>query len=88
MSVIAACLYRDGQRVDALSIDAPLPRQPSGSEFYWIGLCEPSDVELEAVQRNFGLHPLAIEDAHKAHQLPKLDVYGDQLFIVARTVFP
>ena len=88
MSVIAACFYRDGQRVSAVSIDDPLPRQPSGSEFYWIGLCEPTDTELESLQRNFGLHPLAIEDAHKAHQLPKLDVYGDQLFIVARTVFP
>ena len=51
----------------------------------WIGLLEPSDDVLRLVQRQFGLHDLAIEDAHKAHQRPKMEQYGDGLFIVART---
>ena len=54
------------------------------SEFVWIGLFEPSEAELRQLQENYDLHPLAIEDALVAHQLPKLDIYGDQLFVVAR----
>jgi magnesium transporter len=51
----------------------------------WIGLLEPSEDLLQRVQAQFGLHPLAIEDAGKAHQRPKIEQYGDALFIVART---
>src|SRR3712207_5490162 len=40
---------------------------------------------LKIVQREFGLHDLAIEDAHRAHQRPKLELYGDSLFVVLRT---
>jgi hypothetical protein len=40
--------------------------------------------ELEQLEKNYGLHPLAIEDALKANQLPKVDVYGDQLFVMTR----
>ncbi|MET0369752.1 MAG: magnesium/cobalt transporter CorA [Sphingobium sp.] len=84
MSVIAASLYREGQPVESLSIDVPPPAM-DGSEFVWIGLHEPSAEELSAVQRSYGLHPLAVEDALKAHQLPKVEVFGNQLFVVART---
>ena len=51
----------------------------------WIGLLEPSDAELRVVQQQFGLNDLAIEDAAEAHQRPKLQRYGDSLFVVART---
>ena len=51
----------------------------------WIGLYEPSPDLLERVQKQFNLHPLAIEDAGKPHQQPKIEQYGDALFIVART---
>ena len=51
----------------------------------WIGLKEPSAELLERVQAQLDLHPLAIEDAAKAHQYPKLERYGDAFFIVART---
>lgn len=85
MSVVAAYHYRDGKRVRDISIDEPSPCGGDDSEFVWIGLLEPSDDELTALQEKFGLHPLAVEDALKAHQIPKVDVYGDQLFVVART---
>jgi Mg2+ and Co2+ transporter CorA len=55
------------------------------SEFVWIGLFEPSERELEQLEKNYGLHPLAIEDALKANQMPKVDIYGDQLFVMTRT---
>ena len=57
---------------------------PSG-HVVWIGLHEPSLELLRLFQAEFGLHPLAIEDALKAHQRPKLEQYGDALFVVART---
>jgi magnesium transporter len=51
----------------------------------WIGLHEPGLDLLRKVQAQFGLHELAIEDALKAHQRPKLEQYGEALFVVART---
>ena len=62
---------------DALAID-------DGS-FVWIGLYEPDDTILEKLQEEFCLHDLAIEDAHNAHQRPKVEAYGNSLFIVAGT---
>jgi len=54
-------------------------------EFDWIGLADPSAEEMELARTQFGLHPLAVEDALNANQMPKVDLYGHQLFIVART---
>lgn len=62
---------------DALAVD-------DGS-FAWIGLYEPAETILEKLQEEFGLHDLAIEDAQKAHQRPKVEAYGNSLFIVAST---
>ena len=84
MSVVAAHLYRDGKNVKAVSLDEPIDCKGK-SEFVWIGLLEPSKRELEQLENNYGLHSLAIEDALKANQMPKVDVYGDQLFVIART---
>ncbi len=53
--------------------------------FDWIGLADPSAEEMELVRTQFGLHPLAVEDALNPTQMPKIEVYGQQLFIVART---
>jgi magnesium transporter len=86
MSVIAAYLYRHGHKVEAVSLDQPVHCAKDRSEFIWIGLYEPTEAELRTLQERFGLHPLAVEDAlAKGHQIPKVDVYGDQLFVVART---
>lgn len=85
MSVVAAYLYRDGRQIRPVAIDELSPCSGSSSEFVWIGLVEPSEDELRTLHTQFGLHPLAVEDALKAHQLPKVDIYGDQLFVVART---
>jgi len=50
----------------------------------WIGLYRPLETEIRSVAREFGLHHLAVEDAIKAHQRPKLERYGDVLFAVLR----
>src|SRR6187200_351117 len=85
MSVVAAFLYRDGRQVRPISIDEPTPCTDKKSEFVWMGLLEPTEGELRTLAQQYGLHPLAVEDALKAHQLPKVDVFGDQLFVVVRT---
>jgi magnesium transporter len=85
MTVVAAYLYRHGQRVREVSIDERVDCAPDKSEFVWIGVADPSVDEMQTLAATYGLHPLAVEDAIKANQLPKVDVYGDQLFVVART---
>jgi magnesium transporter len=85
MAVVAAYLYRHGKRVREVSIDERIECAGDKSEFVWIGIANPTPEELHTLQERYDLHPLAVEDALKADQLPKVDVYGDQLFVVART---
>ena len=87
MSVIAANLYRNGKSVGPVSLDRPVACATDRSEFVWIGLFEPTEPELRQLQESYGLHPLAVEDALAAQQLPKVDIYDDQLFVVARTAY-
>ena len=87
MSVVAAYLYRAGHRVEEVHLDRPMPHMVGHGEFVWIGLLEPTEDELRTLQQNFALHPLAVEDALQPHEMPKLDIYGDQLFLTMRTAF-
>ena len=59
---------------------------PLESRFVWVGLMEPTHEEFETIAHEFGLHPLAVEDAVKAHQRPKLEHYGPNWFMVLKTV--
>lgn len=85
MSVVAAFVYRNGERVREVSLDGAQALKLGEGEFVWIGLVEPDAQEMAALQARFGLHPLAVEDALKAHQSPKVEAYGDQLFVATRT---
>lgn len=85
MTVVAAYQYRDGKRVGPVSTETDGPICLPDKEFVWIGVADPTDEELDRLQQHFGLHPLAVEDALMAHQLPKVDVYGEQLFVATRT---
>jgi len=83
--IVNCAVYTDGHRaadVDVRDLQDAL-RQQEG--FIWIGLHEPDEDILREVQLQFELHDLAIEDAHRAHQRPKLERYGDSLFVVLRT---
>jgi magnesium transporter len=85
MSVIAARLYRDGHFAAEIDIAKPIPHVEKPGDFIWIGLHEPDDGALKRIQDHFGLHPLAVEDALDSKHLPKMEPYGDHLFLVART---
>jgi magnesium transporter len=83
--VVAAGAYVDGRRVANIAIDEASSWRSRPGHVVWIGLHEPDTSLLKSVQRQFQLHDLAIEDAAHAHQRPKIEQYGDGLFIVART---
>jgi magnesium transporter len=85
LPVVAAYLYRHGRRVREIAIDERVDCPSDRSEFVWIGLVDPCAADVELLQTLYGLHPLAVEDALKDGQLPKVDVYGDQLFVIGRT---
>ncbi len=86
MTTIAARRYSHGNpHEEPLVLDGqPVAELPAHS-FDWIGFCEPSADEMELVRQQYGLHPLAVEDALNPRQLPKVEVYGSTLFVVART---
>ena len=80
-------LYRDGLRDRRVSsYNEALDLAQRGQGFVWIGLFQPNERQLAVVGQEFGLHPLALEDASEAHQRPKLERYGDTLFAVLKTV--
>ena len=84
-TVIDCAAYCGGSRVADLGIDQIRPALSRDDQFVWLGLYEPEQDVLRQVQKQFGLHDLAIEDAYNAHQRPKLELYEDSLFVVLRT---
>ncbi|MFN0072995.1 MAG: magnesium/cobalt transporter CorA [Chloroflexota bacterium] len=83
--LVACAVYVSGRRAAELSLEELLRPISRDKGFVWIGLYEPSQSLLHTVQSQFGLHDLAVEDAHTAHQRPKLEQYQDSLFVVIRT---
>jgi magnesium transporter len=85
-SVIDNAVYFNGRRIDSpatLTDTFERLRDKSGA-MAWIGLYRPAEAQLVAVAEEFGLHELSVEDAIVAHQRPKLERYGDTLFVVLR----
>ncbi|MEV5612396.1 magnesium and cobalt transport protein CorA [Streptomyces sp. NPDC052225] len=85
-SVVHAALYRDGVRVaspDTLT-DTYRQLREKPNTVAWIGLARPTEAELKSLAAEFDLHELAVEDALEAHQRPKLERYGETLFVVLR----
>ena len=85
--IVDCAVYENGARRggDVALSEAYEAGRESENGFVWIGLHEPSREEFESVRAEFDLHELAVEDAIKAHQRPKLEKYGDSLFVVLKT---
>ena len=83
--VVNCAAYADGCRIATIPIEDISEHLADPNGFVWIGLHDPSSGILKQIQEEFQLHELAIEDALRAHQRPKLETYGDTLFIVVRT---
>ncbi|WP_217141462.1 magnesium/cobalt transporter CorA [Streptomyces sp. AC627_RSS907] len=85
--IVDCAIYRDGHRTDGPDdLSDALAEARTAGGFVWIGLYEPTAEEFDLVSQEFALHPLAVEDALKAHQRPKLEVYEDSLFVVLKPV--
>jgi magnesium transporter len=84
--IITCAAYCNGRRVGDVELNKVHEILQNPDQFVWIALHEPSEEVLERVKNEFGLHELAVEDAHRAHQRPKIEVYGNSLFVVLRTV--
>ncbi|HWJ83524.1 MAG TPA: magnesium/cobalt transporter CorA [Nocardioides sp.] len=89
--IVDSAVYRHGTRVpvDCHAHDYAALRAAAKDQhdFVWVGLYEPSHVELGDIAKAFDLHPLAVEDAVKAHQRPKLEQYEGSLFMALKTLW-
>ncbi len=89
--IVDCALYRDGVRVALETPHGDLGKLRDAvtepDDFVWIGLHQPDDDEMKLVSDLFNLHDLAVEDALKAHQRPKLERYDDGLFLVLKTLW-
>ncbi len=83
--VINSAAYFNGERVADVPVADLGDAWRYSDRFLWVGLYEPSEQLLSHIQEAFGLHDLAIEDAHRAHQRPKLELYKNSMFVVLRT---
>lgn len=84
-SIINCAAYKSGKRLSPIALENIAQALQDKETFIWVGLLEPDQDMLQKLQELFSLHELAIEDASKAHQRPKLEEYGDTLFIVLHT---
>ncbi|HAS82119.1 MAG TPA: magnesium transporter [Verrucomicrobia bacterium] len=84
--IVNCVAYADGHKLPDIPLEQIPALQEQPDTFVWLGLREPDQALMAQVQALFGLHELAAEDAHHAHQRPKVELYGDGLFIALRTV--
>jgi magnesium transporter len=84
-TVVNCVAYRNGRKIRDITVEEISDYVAQAGTFVWLGLHEPDEALMREVQEEFGLHDLAVEDAWRAHQRPKLEAYGDTLFVVLRT---
>lgn len=83
MSEVTAAIFRGGKVADHVGLDASVPQQ-GDSAFIWIEVFNPDDRDFAVLQERFGLHSLAVKDSMSPTQIPKVDVYDDQIFVVLK----
>jgi magnesium transporter len=84
--IVDYAIYEHGRRrTEDLPLEDAVAACRAPDTFVWIGLHEPTEAEFETIRREFDLHELAVEDAIHAHQRPKLEVFGEMVFVVLKT---
>lgn len=83
--IVNCAVYEHGVKLRDITIDEISDELAREGAFVWVGLLEPSVELVKKLQGEFGLHDLAVEDAYMAHQRPKMEEYGDHLFLVLQT---
>ena len=80
--------YDRGQRLSDIALNEVRSHLDRRGCFVWVALKDPEASELASLQEEFGLHELAVEDAQKGHQRPKIEEYGSSLFVVMKLIEP
>jgi magnesium transporter len=84
--LINCVAYRDGRKLGDIPVEDISDYLQQPGCFVWVALRDPEEAELDKMREEFGLHELAVEDAHKGHQRPKIEEYGDTLFVVIHMI--
>ncbi|MFN6993123.1 MAG: magnesium/cobalt transporter CorA [Aquincola tertiaricarbonis] len=84
--LINCVVYQDGRKLADITVDDISDYVEREDCFVWVALLDATDAELRQMQKEFGLHELAVEDARHGHQRPKVEEYGDMVFAVMHTV--
>ena len=88
-AVLINCVaYQNGRKLADIPVDQIHLFVNEPDCFVWVALADPEPAELAAMQKEFGLHELAVEDAQHGHQRPKIEEYGDSLFVVLQVIEP
>jgi magnesium transporter len=84
--IVDCAAYKGGRRREGrLSMDRAGEAAGEEGTFVWLGIVEPTEEEFKAIAAEFGLHELAVEDAVRAHQRPKVEEYGETIHVVVKT---
>jgi magnesium transporter len=87
--VLINCVaYQNGRRLADIPVDQIHLFVNEPDCFVWVALADPEPAELEVMQKEFALHELAVEDARHGHQRPKIEEYGESLFVVLQMIEP
>ncbi len=84
--LINCVAYQEGKKLSDITVEAISEYLELPDTFVWVALREPENAELATMQEEFGLHELAVEDAMRGNQRPKIEEYGESLFVVVQTV--
>ena len=84
--LINCVAYQDGQKLNDIPVEEISDYMERPEVFVWVALRGAEPDELKTMQHEFGLHELAVEDASRGHQRPKIEEYGDSLFVVVKTI--
>jgi magnesium transporter len=87
--IVDQAIYREGIRLPCGDLSDELDKlraDPEGNDFLWIGLKDPTDSEFDLVNDELRLHPLAVEDAVRGNQRPKVELFDNTIFVVLKTL--
>ncbi len=80
--LINCVAYENGSRLADLAVEEISDYLARPGCFVWVALADATPEELDKMKEEFALHELAVEDARHGHQRPKIEDYGDSLFVV------
>lgn len=84
--LVSCVVYRQGKKLDEIPISKISEYLDDQENFVWVAIKDPDESELRAMQEEFNLHELAVEDARHGHQRPKIEEYGNSVFVILHTI--